>query len=243
MRRVLVGVALLLACVGIGDLMVLPTVAVSTPTRIMPLGDSITFGSNNPLDTAGYRGTFWTSLTGAGYSVDFVGSVSQGSIPDPATEAYPAYTINDITATLSTSLPTYRPEVILLLAGTGDCRDGITDAPARMTTMLNTIVAALPTAEVLVSTLPPVDPALGAGRVALTDAFNAALPGIVAAQQALGHRVRMVDAGSILTLADLDVGGVHPTQGGYLKMSNAWYASLQTVLPKRRQLVRNRGDS
>ena len=39
--------------------------------RIMPLGDSITYGSNTP---GGYRYPLYVALTNAGYNVDYVGT-------------------------------------------------------------------------------------------------------------------------------------------------------------------------
>ena len=45
--------------------------------RIMPLGDSITWGTGSS-DQTGYRRSLFLSLTGAGYPVDFVGSRSNG---------------------------------------------------------------------------------------------------------------------------------------------------------------------
>ena len=41
------------------------------PVRIMPLGDSITYGTNS-TGTVGYRRPLYQQLVGAGYSVDFV---------------------------------------------------------------------------------------------------------------------------------------------------------------------------
>ena len=47
-------------------------------TRIMPLGDSITFGVGDESN-GGYRGYLYQGLTSCGYAVDFVGSQSGGS--------------------------------------------------------------------------------------------------------------------------------------------------------------------
>ncbi len=46
----------------------------SNPTlRIMPLGDSITYGSSSALG-GGYRAPLWTLLRNGSYNVDFVGT-------------------------------------------------------------------------------------------------------------------------------------------------------------------------
>jgi hypothetical protein len=52
-----------------------------TPIRIMPLGDSITYGTSS-TGTVGYRRPLYQLLAGAGYSVDFVGSQTNGSPND-----------------------------------------------------------------------------------------------------------------------------------------------------------------
>ena len=51
------------------------------PIRIMPLGDSITYGTSS-TGTVGYRRPLYQFLVGAGYSVDFVGSQTNGSPAD-----------------------------------------------------------------------------------------------------------------------------------------------------------------
>ena len=45
----------------------------SAPLRILPLGDSITYGSHGQ-DTAGYRGPLYQMLTNAHYRIDYVGT-------------------------------------------------------------------------------------------------------------------------------------------------------------------------
>ena len=64
--RYLFCLVLLLGSVGL-----LPAAAV----KIMPLGDSITHGFTNANS---YRRVLWKMLTNAGYSVDFVGSLTTG---------------------------------------------------------------------------------------------------------------------------------------------------------------------
>ena len=59
--------------------------------KVMPLGDSITTGkysgndtddtAQGALDDIGYRKDLWGLLSAAGFSVDFVGTQSNGNIP------------------------------------------------------------------------------------------------------------------------------------------------------------------
>ncbi len=63
--------------------------AAQEPVRIMPLGNSITYGNYHPelrpegLIT-GYRQPLWIMLQEAGYEVDFVGSRATGADAEPA---------------------------------------------------------------------------------------------------------------------------------------------------------------
>ncbi len=52
------------------------------PVRIMPLGDSITKGTDGSVEDVGYRRPLYLSLTGAEYNVEFVGSQSDGFLND-----------------------------------------------------------------------------------------------------------------------------------------------------------------
>src|SRR5689334_12599304 len=61
-----------------------PTAA---PLRIMPLGDSITYGvGSSALDS--YRGALFWRLADAGVAVDYVGSMRSGNSPDPDNEGH-----------------------------------------------------------------------------------------------------------------------------------------------------------
>ena len=52
------------------------------PIRIMPLGDSITYGvGSSALDS--YRGALFWRLAQAGVAVDYVGSMRSGRLPRP----------------------------------------------------------------------------------------------------------------------------------------------------------------
>ncbi len=60
--------------------------------------------------------------------------------------------------------------------------------------------------------------------------YNAALAGIVAAEQAEGRRVRFVDMHPALGMGDL-ADGVHPNATGYARMARVWHSALRGVLP------------
>ena len=75
--------------------------------RVMPLGDSITEGTQVP---GGYRIGLWQRLAAGGYRVDFVGSQSNGpaSLGDHDHEGHPGWRIDQIDANIVGWLSTYQ---------------------------------------------------------------------------------------------------------------------------------------
>jgi lysophospholipase L1-like esterase len=194
--------------------------------RVMPLGDSITEGTQVP---GGYRIGLWQRLAAAGYRVDFVGSQFNGpsSLGDHDHEGHPGWRIDQIDANITGWLRTTNPHTVLLHIGTNDVLQNfnLPGAPGRLSTLIDHITATAPSAEVFVATIIPLSNAAqeSAGRT-----FNAAIPGIVQGKVNAGKHVHLVDMHAALTTADL-TDGIHPTAGGYDKMAATWYGALQTV--------------
>jgi len=96
------------------------------PIRVMPLGDSITYGYLS-TDNSGYRRKLFKSLIdtfGPG-SYDFVGSLSNGASDfDTDHEGHLAWEADQLRAQLNGWLNTYSPDIILLHAGTNDINEG-----------------------------------------------------------------------------------------------------------------------
>ncbi|GAB1640660.1 SGNH/GDSL hydrolase family protein [Krasilnikovia sp. MM14-A1259] len=199
-----------------------PAAADATPLRIMPLGDSITFGIGSAtLDS--YRRDLRQRLATAGLSVDFVGSKASGTGDDRENEGHPGWTIGQIAAQADQWLAAYRPDVVLLQIGTNDMvrRVDVPGAPARLSALIDQIRAARPGAQVFVARIPS---AKIAGYQQRISAFNAAVPGVVARK---GPRVHLVDQSSIggIDLRD----SVHPHDFGYAKMAYNWYRAMAKV--------------
>ena len=75
--------------------------AASAVTRIMPLGDSITKGTDDSIPEAefvGYRETLYLDLINQGYDIDFVGSRSHGFFADPWHEGWGGFEADEIRA-------------------------------------------------------------------------------------------------------------------------------------------------
>jgi lysophospholipase L1-like esterase len=206
-----------------------PPAGVVAPLRIMPLGDSITFGSGSPTKSS-YRVDLYRRLGQAGVAVDFVGSVRSGAAGSGADldhEGHPGLRIGQVAERLDGWLATYQPDVVLLHLGTNDTHTDAraVGAPARLSALIDQITAARPDAHVFVSRIVGAQdaPDHGAQQRRIT-AFNAAVPGIVAGR---GPRVHLVDH-SLIDEADL-ADKLHPNDHGYAKMSALWYRALLRV--------------
>jgi fibronectin type 3 domain-containing protein/lysophospholipase L1-like esterase len=199
-----------------------------TPTRIMPMGDSITWGTGGN-GGGGYRPPLVQTLVAGRYSSDMVGSQRSGPalLYDRDHEGYRGYRIDQLAAAVPNQLTTYRPEFILLQIGTNDVLQQfeLEAAPARLSALIDLITDTRPSARLIVASITPLaDPALDA----LARAYNAEIPGLVGAKAAEGRQVSFLDMYPVITTADL-ADGVHPNQGGYDKMAAAWSTTLAAM--------------
>ena len=213
--------------------------AATGPIKILPLGDSLTYGAHSAQDAGigGYRNRLWSRLTNDGFSVDFVGSVNgpAGAGVDPDHEGHGGWRIDDLTGQIDGWLAGSQPDVILLLAGANDIIQGysVDVAQARMNTLLDHLFAGRPDAKVLLSTLPWVpQPNFYNYDLAKIQDFNSRLPGIVSTRAGLGHSITLVNmyTQSGLVAGDYGSDGVHPIDAGYDKMADVWYGVLAPLL-------------
>src|SRR5690242_13433576 len=205
-KRWLAG-AVLAAMVTAAGLAVRPGAAAAESNggvRVMPLGDSITEGTQVP---GGYRIGLWQRMAAAGYRVDFVGTQSNGpaTLGDHDHEGHPGWRIDQIDANITGWLRTYDPHTVLLHIGTNDVLQNfnLPGAPGRLSTLIDHITATVPNAEVFVATIIPL---ANAGQESAARTFNAAIPGIVQGKVNAGKHVHLVDMHSALTTADLTDG-------------------------------------
>lgn len=188
--------------------------------RILPLGDSITFGIGSS-DGNSYRGDLQKEL--AGNNVTFIGTQKSGKMANNAHEGHSGWLISMIAGAAKNALP-MRPNVVLLDAGGNDMLWGPdpADAPTRLGSLIDQIVVACPDAALLVANLLPTWVADAEKRMQV---FNAAVPGVIAQRAQAGKHVLEVDMAAPLTTKDLS-DGVHPNDVGYQKMADAWYAGI-----------------
>ncbi|MEU6668096.1 ricin-type beta-trefoil lectin domain protein [Streptomyces sp. NPDC046727] len=199
--------------------------ASNTPLRVMPLGDSITWGVGSSTGN-GYRGPLWDKLAADGHPLDFVGTLRGGSMSDPDNEGHSGYRIDQIAALADASLTRYRPNVVTLHIGTNDLQGAseVDTAIARLRSLVNQVTADVPDATVLVASLVV---STSASEERFRGAYNQAIPRIVSDAQSAGKHVAYVDMSS-LTTADL-ADPLHPNDAGYRKMADAFHRGIQAA--------------
>jgi lysophospholipase L1-like esterase len=193
--------------------------------RVMPLGDSITWGVGSSTGN-GYRGPLFTTVSGEGYVPDFVGSGRGGTMTDPDNEGHSGWRIDQIAGIADSVLAAYKPNVVALMIGTNDLNQNyqVPTAPDRLHALVDRIVADDPgvtvlLADLVVSTSPAV--------VQAAPAYNAAVAQLVQSEQAAGRHVSYVDMGA-LNSSDL-ADSLHPDDTGYQKMAAAWNKGIQAA--------------
>lgn len=226
-----VGVAVGALLIAAASIVVTPDVARAVvPTRIMPLGDSLT---NGVTVSGGYRGRLEDLLIAAKRDFNFVGSLSSGpgDLEAKRHEGHNGYRIDQIAASVQGWLSATNPEFVLLMIGTNDILQGydVATAPERLSALIDQITANAPTSTLVVASIPPLsDPILNAQA----QQYNASIPAIVDAKRNEGKNVLFVDANAVLTTADL-ADGVHLTKSGYDKVADVWFAALDPIVPTR----------
>ena len=245
-------VSTMVAVIGLLCPFVSGTAAASAASlgNIMPLGDSITYGSV----PGGYRTELYKKLTNASYSFLFVGSGTENTTTVLAEhgqachEGHPSIRLDQIEANLDgntdfstgnggywlsgtgTRTAAY-PDVVLLLAGINDIALGASAAVARdrLDSLVGHVLSDRPNAAVFVGSLTPLTGTPSAKWTATANAFNAMIPNVVTKYASSGRKAYFVDMFNSLNASDISSDGVHPNQAGYDKMGDAWFAAMQSV--------------
>lgn len=175
--------------------------------RVMPFGDSITYGVIGSDDTGsgGYRKVLADRLAAQGVVVDFVGSLANGPTTfDRDHEGRRGWSIDELEAEAVGLVETADPDAVLLLAGTNDTKNDTADQMiADLRELVSTIGATTARTTLLVVSIPQIrGETKGEDRQRTADAFNAALPALVEELQADGHEVAFVDMRA-LTVDDI----------------------------------------
>jgi hypothetical protein len=225
-----------------------------TACKILPLGDSITYGlitmtqdqvssdpSINGKDShGGYRVELFHKANTDSKKITFVGSVMNGpsmvdSMPfPPDNEGHSGFTITQMqpyaSATGSSSDVKYAPNIILLHIGTNDARSSsVSTAITNLTTLITTITTSFPNALLVVTEIIPYP-----SEKSFVNSYNPMIPTVVKMFASMGKHVIGVDmsdvTGGFDTTTMLAGDGVHPNQTGYNFMGDTWYAAISGYL-------------
>jgi len=211
--------------------------------RIMPLGDSITYGADNSLNAVdssiAYRGSLWTKLHDAGYDIDFVGEVQAGSdyrIFDPSfdldNEGHWGWRADEIASHVTDYLTANSPDIILLHIGTNDLHQGedIISTVNDVATILDQIHNFDPNIEVIVARI--INQQIYDQQ---TTDYNSALETMLQNRITNGEPITIVDMenGAGIDYANDMLDNFHPNTAGNSKIADQWYAVLTTLLPAR----------
>ena len=211
-----------------GGLLAAASMAAQSQTlRVMPMGDSITSGYRSS-DNNGYRGALRDSLVGETSSLDFVGTVKDGTMVDHDHEGHSGWRIDQVAGIATGTLQRYHPNVVTLHLGTNDIGQNyqVSSAPSRLASLIDQIFSVEPDVSIVVAQI--IRPA-DATNDARTLTFNSQIPAIVQARANAGKHIVMVDMAPALTTADLS-DGLHPNDGGYRKMAAVWNSGIRQVI-------------
>ena len=222
-----------------------PTTA-GTACLVLPLGDSITEGCcTSPF--GGYRIELFRQAVTNRKNVTFVGTLMNG--PNTvANQTFPkrheghgGYTIAGggngpiAGAVTDTALSMFHPNIVLLMIGTNDINGNIdiANAPMRLGQLIDEIITGAPAALVVVSTIIPIGAPNADQR---TQAYNAAIPGLVNARVAMGKHVLLVDNYAAFAKdpsyqTTLKADGLHPNDAGYVILGQSFYSAIAALLP------------
>ena len=230
-----------------------PSPAATAQVSIMPLGDSITYGSSSgtkPGEEVSYRKALMDKLVAAGYEIVFVGSQNSGYriLPNSSHEGHRQWCASgcyqnrsDILREVYNFLATNPPDIVLLHIGTNDiianhdpqeivsAVSGILDNIFRYAGDHNRQIGVI--LALIINQLNP--PCLNCAQ---TTAYNKALRQMAQDRIQKGDKIIIVDMENgagidyrLIPAGDM-AGIVHPSERGYQKMAKVWFDGLKQIL-------------
>jgi lysophospholipase L1-like esterase len=204
-----------------------------TPTRIMPLGDSIT-GSPGC-----WRAFLWNQLQDDGYSaLDFVGTLPTqgcGQAHDGDNEGHGGILATNMANAnqLVSWLDATNADIVLMHLGTNDAWSNRSTAAilSAFDTLVNQMRANNPAMIILVAQIIPMDSARSCSSCAQNViALNNALPAWVAGITSAASPVLLVDQWTGFNTDNHTYDGVHPNAAGDQLIADNWFDALRLVL-------------
>ncbi len=223
------------------------------------VGDSITQSNADGDPNGSPRKSLHDLLQANSYSYTFTGHHEVNVDGLPATGGTPATNLyhyhsgisgsvigNDVSGRvgMTQNLPAHwaggrlasvKPNVVLVMLGTNDINSDIdrANAPARLATYLDTLFSqpGIGTPTVMVATIPP--NRTTAAKPDWVAQFNAALPGIVGAQRALGRDVHFVDQFTPLETnyaSLMSADNLHVNAAGNASLASRWFNKIAEIV-------------
>ncbi|KAL9082944.1 MAG: hypothetical protein Q9165_008725 [Trypethelium subeluteriae] len=203
---------------------VVASVSKGAPLRILPLGDSITYGYNDPTGNS-YRRDIQCLLWTGGNPVTMIGSVKNGNWENNESDSFIYHTIDEIRQASVPELTrnTSKPNIILLHAGTVNfvLSENVTNAPDRLGHFIDFITQNNPSTLLIVAQLIP-NAKPGVGQ--LVDWYNEEIPAVVAARAREGKKVVLTSMSGVTT-EDLP-DQTHPNELGASIMAKRFYEAI-----------------
>ena len=221
----------------------------SSPVKIMPLGDSITWGTFGPTGTVdtrpsslrtGYRQPLYLSLIDEGFNVNFVGSKIAGESAVPAfdpdneglhgsAEAIAYADSEDNNRNILDWLQLNPADVVLLHIGTNSITETqpINQNVADVEEVLNKIDLFNENITVVLAKIINRTDTLAPA----TTEYNQAIAVMANQRIANGDKIILVDHEHALAYPADMTDPVHPNASGYTKMANVWHDALTGFLP------------
>ncbi|SPO04252.1 uncharacterized protein DNG_06935 [Cephalotrichum gorgonifer] len=194
--------------------------------RILPLGDSLTYGSTtSPLS---YRGPLASILEGGGNPVELVGTTLHGPAPHNAVEASSAdQRLDELLARAAVAVPGFLPNIVLVNGGAADCAQDyeVETAGNRTREILDLSWRKSMYASVVLSTVLPRG---GDAARACAAAVNEQLRALVREQQAVSRKVVLLDFDEGAGV-EVDAEGF-PTDAGYEAMGKRWFEGIKDAV-------------
>jgi hypothetical protein len=202
------------------------------PCRILPVGDSITFGINQE---GAWRIELFNKAVMAQQKITYTGTLQNGpttvaGMPFPRRyEATSGITIDGISSQITSKNTLNMPcDMILVHIGTNDMYGSNPGgAPQRLGTLLDKLIAGMPNALIVVAKIIPFP-----GGASATNTYNAAIPGIVKTRADAGKHVIVVDLNTAFPSSGLSSDNVHPNVSGYAWMGDRFYDAVGALFPR-----------
>jgi lysophospholipase L1-like esterase len=211
-----------------GDFAPCPTTG--DPCKILPLGDSITYGIQYE---GAWRVELFHDTLKDNKKITFVGSQMNGPSTVDGTmfpkshEGHSGYTIDQMKPFVMTTDVPYMPNMILLHIGTNDTYGtSPSGAPMRLADLADLILSTYPNTLLVVAKIIPYP-----SQAANVKLINDSIPDMVNQRAMAGKHIAMADCNTgFMTSSMLSSDSIHPNQTGYNFMGDQFYSVISKYL-------------